>query len=179
MNLYGAPALSLEEFAAYRQDLIVGASLAVSAPLGQYDEDRVVNIGTNRWSFKPELGLSRPAGRWVVELYAGAWLFSDNSDFLGGSLRQQDPILTFQTHVSYQFRPRLWLAGNATYYTGGRTTVDGVEKADLQRNSRFGLTLALPVKQRGGLKVSWARGLVTRIGGDFTTLAVGYQFVWF
>lgn len=48
VNFFGAPALSLEEYADYEQDLIVGASLQVSAPLGQYDSDRLVNIGTNR-----------------------------------------------------------------------------------------------------------------------------------
>jgi hypothetical protein len=178
-NLLGGPALDRGAFAQRRPRTTLGASLVAVAPTGQYDPSKLVNVGTNRWSFKPELGLSYPAGPWVLELYGGAWIFTANDDFFGGSRRQQDPLFTLQAHVGYVFRPRLWLAGNATFYTGGRTTVDGAEKADLQRNSRFGLTLALPVKRRGGLKISWARGLVTRIGGDFDTLAVGYQFLWF
>jgi hypothetical protein len=178
-NLVGGPAVTPAEFAKRRPRTTLGAGLVVVAPTGQYDPSKLVNLGTHRWSVKPELGLSRPAGRWFVELYGGVWLFSDNDNFFGGSLREQQPLASFQTHVSYTFRPRLWLAGNATFYTGGRTTVDGVQKADLQRNSRFGLTLAVPVKKRSGLKVSWARGLLTRIGGDFDTVAVGYQFLWF
>ena len=67
VNLYGAPALTLQEFRNYEQDLIVGASLQVSVPWGQYDSSRVVNIGTNRWSFKPEVGISQAAGPWTVE----------------------------------------------------------------------------------------------------------------
>jgi len=138
-----------------------------------------VNVGTNRWAFKPEVGLSHPSGRWFLELYAGTWLFTVNDDFFGGSRREQSPLLAVQGHFSYTFRPRLWLAGDATFYTGGRTTVDGVEKADLQRNTRLGLTLAVPVKRRSALKASWSRGVVTRVGGDFQTLALGYQVLWF
>lgn len=178
-NLVGGPALSPREFAARRPRTTLGASVVVLAPTGQYAPSRLVNVGTNRWAFKPEVGLSHPAGRWFVELYAGAWLFADNDDFFGGSRRAQSPLLGLQGHFSYNFRPRLWLAGDATFYTGGRTTVDGVEKADLQRNSRLGLTLAIPVKRRSALKASWSRGLTTRIGGDFHTLALGYQILWF
>jgi hypothetical protein len=178
-NLVGGPALGPREFAQRTPRTTLGASLVLVAPTGQYGSSRLVNIGTNRWIFKPELGLSKPAGRWFVDVYAGAWLFTDNPDFFGGTHRAQDPLLTFQTHASYTLRPRLWVAANATFYTGGRTTVDGVEKADLQRNSRYGATLAVPIGRRSGLKVAWARGLTTRIGGDFDTLAVGYQFVWF
>jgi hypothetical protein len=178
-NLIGGPALAPREFAQRRPRTTLGASLLVLAPTGQYDPSKLVNIGTNRWTVKPELGFSHPAGRWFLELYGGAWLFGDNNDFFGGSHKAQAPLATLQAHVSYNFRPRLWLAGDATFYTGGRTTVDGVEKADLQRNTRLGLTLALPVKRRSGVKVSWSRGVVVRIGGDFTTVAVGYQFMWF
>jgi hypothetical protein len=178
-NLVGGPALAPREFAARAPRTTLGASLVVVAPTGQYDPAKLINVGTNRWAVKPELGLSHPAGRWFLELYGGAWVFGDNHDFYGGSLREQDPLLALQGHVSYVFRPRLWLAGDATFYTGGTTTVDGVRKADLQRNSRFGVTLAVPVKRRSSLKLSWARGLTTRVGGDFDTLAVGYQFLWF
>jgi hypothetical protein len=178
-NILGGPALAPREFAKRTPRTTLGASLLVIAPTGQYDPTKLVNLGTNRWVFKPELGLSHPAGRWWVELYAGGWFFTDNDNFFGGSRRHQNPIATFQTHVSYVFRPRLWVAGDATFYTGGRTTVDDVQKADLQRNTRLGLTASLPVKRRGGVKVSVARGIITRIGGDFTSVAVAYQFLWF
>lgn len=178
-NLLGGPALGPKEFAARRHGTTLGASLIVVAPTGQYDPSKLVNIGTHRWAFKPELGLSHPAGRWFLELYAGAWILGDNGDFYGGSLKQQQALLAAQAHASYVFRPRLWLAVDATFYTGGQTTVDGVPKADLQRNTRYGLTLAVPVRKRSSFKLSWSRGLVTRIGGDFTSVAVGYQFLWF
>jgi outer membrane putative beta-barrel porin/alpha-amylase len=178
-NLIGGPAMSRREFASRRPRSTLGASLVAVAPSGQYDPSKLVNVSTNRWSFKPEVGLSQPVGRWFLELYGGAWIFTDNNDFFGGSRRSQDTLYALQGHVSYNFRPRLWLAGDATFYTGGRTTVDGVQKADLQRNTRLGLTLAVPVKRRSALKLSWSRGVTTRIGGDFDTLAAGYQILWF
>jgi hypothetical protein len=178
-NLVGGPALTPAEFAKRPRGTTLGASLIVVAPVGQYDPAKLINIGTNRWAFKPELGLSRPAGRWVGELYGGVWLFTDNDRFFGSSLRQQSPLATFQTHVSYTFRPRLWLAADATFYAGGRTTVNGAVSGDLQSNSRGGLTLAVPVKRRSSLKASWAKGITTSVGGDFDALSVAYQFLWF
>lgn len=179
LNLAGGPALTPREFATHRPDTVLGFSLSVAAPSGQYDPAKLINIGSNRWSVKPELGVSKTKGPWYLELYGGVWVFSDNSHFFGGVRREQDPIGTFQAHVSYTFKPRLWLAGDATFYTGGRTTVNGVRKADLQRNSRVGLTLALPVGRRSALKVSWATGFTTRVGADFDSLGVAFQTVWF
>jgi hypothetical protein len=179
VNVLGGPALTPREFASQHPTTILGLSLAVVAPSGQYDPAKLINIGSNRWSFKPEVGFSRTKGRWYLELYGGVWVFTDNGDFFGGSIREQDPIGTFQAHVSYTFKPRLWLAGDATFYTGGRTTVDGLAKADLQRNSRLGVTLALPLGRRSAFKVAWATGFTTRIGADFDSLGVAFQTVWF
>jgi hypothetical protein len=179
MNLVGGPALAPREFAARPRGNTLGMSLSLAAPSGQYDPAKLINIGANRWSFKPELGFSHPAGRFMLELYGGVWFFTANSDFFGGVRREQQPIGTFQAHGSYTFRPRLWVAGDATYYTGGRTTVDGVAKADLQRNSRVGLTVALPTGRHHSLKLAWATGFTTRIGGDFDILAIAWQVLWF
>jgi hypothetical protein len=178
-NLVGGPALARADFAKRPPRTTLGSSLVVVAPTGQYDPAKLVNIGANRWAFKPELGLVHPMGRVVVEGYVGAWVFTTNPDFYGGQRREQDPLLSLQGHASYTFKPRMWLAGNATYYTGGRTTLDGRVNADLQRNSRLGLTFALPFGPRHSLKLAWATGFTTRIGGDFDTLAVGWQYLWF
>ncbi len=179
VNLVGGPALPPGEFAKRRPGSTLGASVVVSAPTGQYDPAKLINLGGNRWAVKPEVGLSHPAGRWVFEAYAGAWLFTDNPDFFGGSVREQGALGTFQAHASYTFRPRLWLAADATYYTGGRTTIGGTLRNDFQKNSRVGLTLAVPVGRRHSVKLSWATGATTRIGGDFQTLAVAWQYLWF
>jgi len=145
VNILGGPALTPKESAALRPDTVVGLSLVVAAPSGQYDPAKLINIGSNRWSVKPQLGVSKTLGPWYLELYGGVWFFTDNTDFYGGAVREQDPIGAFQAHLGYTFRPRLWLAGDATFYTGGRTTLSGTAKADVQSNSRVGLTLTCPL----------------------------------
>ena len=116
---------------------------------------------------------------WYVEAYAGVWLFSDNTNFNGGQVREQAPMGALQAHVSYIFKPRLWLAADYTFYTGGRTTVDEKVTVDLFANSRFGLTLAVPVARRAALRLAWSTGMTTRVGSDFDTLSAGLQVVWF
>jgi hypothetical protein len=178
MNLLGGPALTPVEFAARTPATTLGASLTVIAPLGEYDPSKLINIGSNRWAFKPELGVSVPVGRWFLEGYAGVWLFTDNDEFFGGVRREQDPLTALQLHASYTFRPRLWVALNSTWYAGGRSTVDGVKRNDRQENVRIGATLSVPIGSRQSLKFSWSDGASTRVGGDFTTYAVAWQYAW-
>jgi hypothetical protein len=177
VNLFGGPAMGLEDFIRWRRKTVIGASFAFVPPLGQYDSKRLVNISSNRWAFKPELGLSRRFDRWFVDVYLGAWLFTANPD-LQGKVRRQDPIGSSQLHISYNIRPRLWAAFDANFYVGGRTSMDGVRRFDLQRNSRVGGTLAVPLTRRQSLKCSVSSGAKTTIGAAFTSLSVGYQVMW-
>ncbi len=179
VNLIGGPALTPAEFAVRTPARTLGFSLITVAPTGQYHPDKLINIGGNRWAFKTELGFSQPLARWAFEAYAGAWFFTTNDDFFGGQTRSQAPIFAFQGHVSYTFAPRLWLAASGTYYTGGRTTLNGVLNADLQKNARVSLTGSVPLTRRQSLKFFWARGATTSIGADFTTYSLSYQFFWF
>jgi hypothetical protein len=178
VNLYGAPALSFEEFKSYRQDTIVGVSLLTTIPLGRYDSDKLVNVGTNRWSFKPELGISQALGRWTFEFAAAAIFFTENDEFLENQSRKQDPIYSFQGHLIYNFPRGIWAALNATYYTGGRTSIDGVKGDDLQRNWRFGATLTVPINVHHSLKFYASTGAMTRVGGDFDLAGVAWQYRW-
>jgi hypothetical protein len=178
INLYGAPAMTLKEFASYRQRTIVGVSVTVAAPLGQYDAAKLINLGTNRWSIKPELGVSRAYGQWVVEAMAGVWLFTDNTDFFGGRTREQERIVATQIHVTYKFGRSMWLAADANYFAGGRTTIGGRQNLDLQRNSRVGATFSAAVDRHQAIRMSVSRGAFTTIGADFTSIAVGYNYAW-
>lgn len=178
VNFYGAPALSLREFAGYRQDLILGASLQVSAPVGQYDSAKLVNLGTNRWSIRPDIGISKAFGPLTLELSAGVIFFTENDDYFGGTTLEQDPVLTAQAHVIYSFGRGVWGALDGTYDYGGRTTVGGVRGDDVQRNSRAGATLALPVSRNHSIKLYASTGVSTRTGSDFTLGGIAWQYLW-
>jgi hypothetical protein len=178
INLYGAPALAPADFRNYRQDVIVGMSLQVGAPWGQYDPARLVNIGNNRWLFKPELGVSKALGAWTLEGKLAAAAFTDNDDFFGGKRRSQDPIYSMQGNAIYSFAGGVWASLDATYYAGGRTTLDGVRGADLQQNWRVGGTLAFPVDARNSVKLYASSGVFARTGNNFDLVGVAWQHRW-
>ena len=179
VNLLGGPALTLREFAARKPRTTLGASVLVNTPTGQYDPAKLVNLGTNRWAFKPEVGLSVPTGRWNLDLYAGVWFYADNPDFYGGKRLEQDPLASLQAHVAYTIRPRMWIAADATWYSGGRTYNGGVPASERQDNSRAGLTFAMPLGKQHGLKVAWAKGVTARVGDKVNMYSISYQFLWF
>jgi hypothetical protein len=178
VNFYGAPALSIREFAGYRQDLIIGASIQVSAPVGQYDPGKLVNIGTNRWSIRPDVGISKAFGPLTLELSAGVIFFTENDDYFGGTTLEQDPVFTTQAHIIYSFGRGVWGALDGTYDHGGRTTVDGVRGDDVQGNSRVGATLALPVNRNNSIKLYASTGVSTRTGSDYTLGGIAWQYRW-
>jgi hypothetical protein len=178
VNFYGSPALPLEDFATYRQDVIVGASVQVSAPLGQYDSSRVVNLGSHRWAYKPEIGVSKTQGSWTLEGKLAATVFTDNRDFQGGKVRSQDPIYSASGHAIYNFPSGVWASCDATYFAGGRSTIDGVQASDLQQNWRAGATLAIPVDRLNSVKLYASRGLSARTGNSFDLIGIGWQLRW-
>ena len=179
VNLYGAPSMAPRAFGTYRIRTLVGVSLTVAPPLGQYDSAQLINIGANRWSIKPELGFARATGPWVIELMAGAWFFTLNDAFGGNGTRSQQPIISSQAHLTYRFLSRnMWLAADANFYLGGRTTVNGIIKEDLQRNSRIGVTYSAALTPHHSIRASVSRGAITRIGGDFTSISAAYNYAW-
>jgi hypothetical protein len=181
LNLHGSPALTPQEFAKRgRQRLILGTSFTITAPASQYDRSKLISLGTNRWAFKPELGISCPWRRWYFDFYGGVWFFTENRAFYPGeSTRRQDPLSSFQAHISYTLRPRMWLAFDSTWYGGGATYTNDGPPTGRQSNSRGGVTLSLPMGKRQSLKIACSRGAIVRSGENFSSLGVSWQFLWF
>jgi len=177
VNFFGAPALSLADFPSYQQDLILGASLQVTVPLGQYNSNKLLNLGTNRWSVKPELGMSKAWGRLTLELIPGITFFTTNNDFLHGHTLEQDPIYSLQGHLIYQFSPAFWAALDTTYYTGGRTTVNG-EKGPEPADARVGMTFALSMTRYQSIKLYGSTGAYNRTENNFWAIGIAWQYRW-
>ena len=186
VNLKGAPAMAAPEFVKWRQKLLIGASLKVVAPTGQYDPTKLINLGANRWAFKPEIGVSRRWGNWILDAYAAVWFFTENPEFFshnqyfpGTQSQTQEPIAAVEGHLSYDFRPRLWVSFDANFWRGGRTSLNGVQNpATLQRSSRVGVTASLPLTRRQSVKVGYADGAYVRFGGDYKIASVAWQYSW-
>jgi len=178
INVYGAPALSLKEFADYKQDIIVGTSFQITPPAGQYDSTKLLNIGTNRWSFEPEIGLSKSVGHLTMELTAGATFYSDNTDYLEGHTLEIEPVYSIQGHIIYNLKSNIWCSLDGTYYWGGQTAINGVKGDTLQENTRVGATLSLPINRHNSVKLYASSGVSTRTGSNFDTLGVSWQYRW-
>ncbi|MBN7798341.1 transporter [Parahaliea mediterranea] len=180
VNLLGAPSMNREEFTELRRAPrpILGASLKVVAPTGEYDSERLINVGANRWAAKAELGYIQVLSpKWLLELEVGAWVFGDNDDFLGRT-RSADPLYTVETHLVRRFRPGFWLSLDANYYHGGRGSLDGRRLNDLQRDSKFGATLVYPVADKQAVKLSYASGSVNDSNEEFDIYTLSYQLLF-
>ena len=178
INLVGAPSMNLESFRELVQKPrpILGASLKVVAPTGEYDADKLINIGTNRWAIRAKLGYIQPIGqKWLMEFTVGTWFFEDNDEFLGET-REQDPITSLNVSFIRKFRPGFWGSLDLNYYLGGRTIISGTKSANFQRNSRVGFTIVRPIKGRHAIKGSFSNGVITESGGDYQIISISYVY---
>lgn len=178
VNFIGAPAISLSEYPKYKQGFLMGASLAVTAPVGQYDPTKLVNIGTHRWAFRPQIGLSQPMGRLTLEFLGAVSIYTRNGDFFNGHKRDQAPLYSGQLNVIYTFRSGIWGSVGGTLYGGGRITSDGRAEQEIQENWRLGGTLVFPVSRHNSLKVFGSSGLYARTGGNFHVLGASWIYAW-
>jgi hypothetical protein len=186
VNLLGGPAMEPREFAKWRQDILLGISLKIVAPTGQYDPTVLINWGTNRWAFKPEIGYSQRWNHWVFEGFAGIWFFTTNPEFFshnqyfpGVRSQTQDPVTSFEAHVSYDVRPRLWISFDANFWAGGETSLNGVANpATYEKSSRLGATASIPLNTHHSIKMSYSQGAYNRYGGNYRTIFASWQYAW-
>jgi hypothetical protein len=177
-NLYGAPALSAEEFKNYRQDLIIGASIAASIPWGKYNSDQMINVGANRWFIQPGLGASQAVGPWRFELAGMATIYTNNNSFMGNNTLSQNPIYSTQTHVIYYFANTAWISVDATYYTGGQSYINGAPISGSQENWRYGTTLSYPIDKQNSVRLSASTGGYSRTNNSYDLYGISWQYRW-
>lgn len=177
-NLYGAPALSLDEFKGYQQDLIIGTSLAASIPWGKYNSDQMLNVGANRSLIQPGIGASQAIGPWRLELAGMATIYTSNNNFLGGKTLSQNPMYSTESHVIYYFENTAWISADATYYIGGQSYVNGSPINGSQENWRFGSTLSYPINKQNSIRLTGSKGVYSKTNNSYDALGVSWQYRW-
>jgi hypothetical protein len=184
VNLIGAPPLAGKEFAEYRatnadHETIVGVGLALQLPTGQYYDGKLINLGNNRFSIRPQLGVVHNWGKWSAELTSQVWFFTDNDEFFNGNKLGQDPMFNADAHLIYTFRPGLWLSGSAGYAGGGETSVNEVPNENAQSNVGFGVGLGVPISRAVGLKFEYiGTRTQVRTGLDSDTFFCALSVMW-
>ncbi len=179
MNIIGTPALAPKDFVKFKEEFVLGASVAVSVPTGLYYNDKLINLGSNRWGFKPEIGMSYNKGPVFFELFTGVWLFTENTDYFKGNTLYQNPVYSLQGHISYYFPSKIYLALDGVYVDGGETKLNDTYRRDFQKNFRSGVTLSVPINANNSIKANFSAGVATRVGGDFKIFSITFQHIWF
>ncbi|NCD72099.1 transporter [Mucilaginibacter sp. R11] len=179
INLIGSPALNKKQFASYTQKTVVGISLVTSMPTGTYYPSKLINMGTNRWGFKPEIGISQRVGRLYLEAYVGTWFYTHNTNYLDGKVLSQNPLGSFQAHVCYYFKNKMWISADGNWFSGGEVRVNGnVSGADFD-NWRGGGAWSVPVAGGQSIKFQFHSGVFTNRGYNYNSYSLAYQYIFF
>jgi len=179
MNLKGGPSMNIKEYSEWSEDRLLGFSVTVVPPTGQYDPARFANLGFNRWSIKPEIGYSRHLSHWILDSYAGVWFYTTNDrSYPGDHILTQKPVYAGEAHLSYALKPRLWFSFDGNFWVGGRSTNNDVEFVQMEIDSRAGVTVSIPLKGHWSTKVSYSLGAYSTIGGDFQRVSAALQYSW-
>ncbi len=179
VNFFGAPAMKGEEFKAYRAahatNTVAGAALAVTVPIGEYYEDKLLNLGQNRFIFRPQLGFVHSRGPWSFELTGSVLFYTENSEYWGGKRLEQDPVFVLQSHIIRTFSRGIWASVSAGYDWGGESTVNGVEKDNQKEDLLWALSVGMPVSRRSSIKIAYANGRTREdVGSDTDNIVVAF-----
>lgn len=179
VNLLGSPAQRGAEFRQFKVNTIVGVGVEITAPLGEYQEDKLINLGGNRWIIRPHVGVVHNWDRWAAEGTASAWFYTDNDDFFGDTTLENDLLFSFQGHLIYTFRPGLWASLSAAYGGGAGSTINGVDARDRTAKLLLAASFGFPISRRQGFKIAYMHGETTKdTGNDYDRIILAYSMMW-
>lgn len=180
VNLFGSPVMTPKDFQKFQEHTVLGVSIVISVPVGQYFPTKLINLGSNRWGFKPEIGLSHREGRLFYEIYSGVWMYTANESYFHGHIQTENVLFSTQAHVDYTFKHGKYLALNGGFGGGGQTYINGLPQGDEEQNWRLGGTFSMPVfDKHQSVKAMINTGVATRAGQNFTAFTLVYQYNWF
>ncbi len=182
VNLRGGPAMTPLVFSKWKQKTLIGLSVKIIAPTGQYEPTKLVNWGINRWAFKPELGYSKRWNHWVLDGYGGAWFYTTNPasyDQPTPKPQTEAPIGSLEGHLSYDLKPRYWISLDGNFWFGGVTTLNGIQNLQTrQTGSRIGGTASVPLGKHQSIKINYSNGTYIRFGGNYQNVSLAWQYSW-
>jgi hypothetical protein len=181
MLLAGGRALSAAQFADYTPATTCGVGLTITAPTGEYRADKLLNLGSHRWSFKPEIGVAHPFGdeqTWEIDGYANVTFFTDNTTYHGVEILRQQALPGFEVHLSHDFTPRLWVSVDARYAFRGDTFVDGSDQHSSQQSLTLGSEVSWALTSSQSLALVLASAVVHKNAPDASGVAIRYVYNW-
>lgn len=183
VNLIGAPPLAGKVYQEYRAqpglETIVGAAVIVQLPTGDYQDDKLINIGNNRFTFRPQVGVLHNWDEWSFEYTGSVWLFTDNDQFYNDTTLEQGPLYSAQGHVVYMPARGVWVGVSAAYTYATEATLDGNDLDDEREHLFWSLGVGFPITARIQGKCAYigSRALGS-LGVDSDGVAVGVGYMW-
>jgi hypothetical protein len=179
LNWIGAPALRGKEYLDYRAahstNTVLGSSVAVMLPLGRYEDDKLLNLGQNRFIIRPQTGLVHTRDSWSYEVTGSVFFFTENDEFFGETERKQDPLFAYQGHVVHTFPNRWWASLSGGYSWGGESEINGDSKDDKRGDLLSAASFGVPIGKSQSLKFVYLRGdTLEDVGSDTNSFAVSW-----
>ena len=183
INFIGSPPLKGQAYADYRDarqiETIVGTALGLQLPTGQYLEDKLINLGSNRFTFRPQLGLQHKYYKWTFEVTGTMSIYTDNTAFFNGNRLEQDPLFAIDGSLEYDFPSGVWVSAAAGIGVGGQSTVNGVEKDDRKEDVGWSVSAGFPVTRWLAFKATYFNtDHLVEVGTSSNTLSVGLLATW-
>jgi hypothetical protein len=171
INVIGPPAQkTLPDVQRYEPGFSVDLLGDLALPIGEYNSDQSLNVGQNRWYGRFGLPIIWQLGAWVpgrrttLELLPAVWIFGNNNDYLGQTLKT-DPMFQLDAHLTRDFTDRLWGSLDAAWYSGGQATIDGVPGKKLD-NLGVGFTLGYFINENLTLTLGYKSTINDNAPGD-------------
>ncbi len=186
VNLLGAPGLDLESFAEYEQRTILSLLTGVSAPIGNYDANQLLNMGENRWGFRVGTPFVQTIGKWIpgklttIELVPSVWFFTPNNNFANNLELKQKMLFLFEAHVTRDITDNFFVSLDYMNQQGGETSLAGENQNDASNANFLGATLGFMLNQQLQFKFRYNASLKPNenSGIDMDMLQLNFSYLW-
>ena len=165
INLFGAPALSAEAFGTYKQDTVLSLLVGVTAPTGDYERNRTLNLGMNRWNLRVGLPFVQTLGDWIpgeittLEILPSVWFYGDNDDSILGKTLSQDPMYTLEAHITRDITTEVFVSLDYFIQRVGDSTLGGLAYGDAHTSDSLGATIGYMANAQTQLQLRYSSTL--------------------
>ena len=158
----------------------MGAAFYLTAPTGQYDQDKIINLGANRWNYRFEVApVIWLKGPFTLEVLGNVDIYTDNDKFTANSLTlAQDPVWSALTHVTYNITKDFWIGGSYFYHTGGETSINGVKQNDKITEQKLMFTTGFMITPQTQLLLQYAQDVVMDNGFKTSAIQTRFAYLW-
>lgn len=155
-----------------------GISEWIKIPTGEYDNNRVLNIGTNQWAFKTEMGLAKGFGNFYLEFIPSAEFYTDNSDYgPSGSDLEKEPVFVSESHLSADITKTFIISLDHYYKKGGETSISGASMGDEASNHSAQISFIMKMSDNQRLLLQYLEDLEIKNGPKTTRFGLRYTFL--